>query len=92
MLIDENFYELVIRETNHYAEEAFLSGGMLPASRMSRWHDLTLEELRVFLGVFIHMGTIPLSRLNDYWKTSRLFSIPFFSKAISRDRFLLIMR
>lgn len=39
MLVDENFYELVIRETNHYAEEAFLSGGMLPASRISRWHD-----------------------------------------------------
>jgi hypothetical protein len=65
---------------------------MSPSSRISRWRDVTVEELRVFFGVMLHMGTIPTGRLQDYWKTTRLFSIPFFSKSMNRDRFLLIMR
>ncbi|XP_045455117.1 piggyBac transposable element-derived protein 4-like [Melitaea cinxia] len=38
------------------------------------------------------MGTILLSRLNDFWKKDRLFSIPIFAQQMSRIRFLLIMR
>jgi hypothetical protein len=72
--------------------KTFLSSIMSPSSRISRWRDVTVEELRVFFGVLLHMGTIATGRLQDYWKTTRLFSIPFFSKSMSRDRFLLIMR
>lgn len=92
MLVDENFYKLIVEETNIYAEEVFLNSTLLATARISRWHPVTADELRIFFGLFLHMGTISLNRLQDYWKTNRLFSLPFFAKNMSRDRFLLIMR
>lgn len=92
MLVDDNFYTLIAEETNKYANEVFLYSTMLPSARITRWRSVTVDELRLFFGIFFHMGIISTNRLQDYWKTSRLFSIPFFSKAMSRDRFLLIMR
>lgn len=92
MLVDDHFYEMIAEETNAYAVDVFLSEKTSPSSRITRWHNVTPEELRIFFGVLLHMGTITTNRLQDYWKTSRLFSIPFFAAAMSRDRFLLIMR
>lgn len=92
LLVDESFFGLIVRETNRQAEEIFLSSVTAPSSRISRWRDITVEDLRIFFGVFLHMGTISLNRLQDYWKTSNLFSIPFFTSSMSRDRFLLILR
>lgn len=92
MLVDNSFFELLVRETNRYAEEVFLSSGVAASSRITRWRDVTIEELRVFFGLVLHMGTLSMRRLQDYWKTSRFFSLPFFSSAMGRDRFLLILR
>lgn len=92
MLVDDSFFKLIVTETNRYAEEVFLSLGTAESSRITRWRDVTIEEMRVFFGVLLHMGTISTNRMQDYWKTSRFFSMPFFSSALSRDRFLLIMR
>jgi hypothetical protein len=49
LLVDENFYKIIADEINKYAEEVFLSSIMSPSSRISRWRDVTVEELRVFL-------------------------------------------
>lgn len=38
------------------------------------------------------MGTIRLNRLQDYWKTHRLFNLPAFKNYMSRDRFMVIFR
>lgn len=78
MLVDDSFFELIVTETNRYAEETFLSPGTVESSRITRWREVTVEEMRVFFGVLLHMGTIPINRMNDYWKTSRFFKIPFF--------------
>lgn len=48
--------------------------------------------MEVFIGLLFHMGTIGLSRLEDYWKTSRSFNIPSFREYMSRNRFMLILR
>lgn len=84
--------ELIVRETNAYAEEVFLSEGTTEKSRITRWKLLTTEELKCFIGLIFHMGTIKLSRLQDYWRKHRLFNMPVFSNFMSRDRFMLILR
>lgn len=48
--------------------------------------------MKTFFGLFFHMGTIRLSRLEDYWKTRRLFNIPCFSENMRSNRFILIFR
>ena len=48
--------------------------------------------MNIFIALLLHTGTIPLSRLNNYWKTYPLFDIPVFRKYMSRNTFLLILR
>lgn len=92
LLVDDSFYELVTCETNIYATEVFLSHGTKEHSRISRWKDITHDEIKIFFALLIHMGTISLNHVQDYWKRDPLFSIPIFSASMSRDRFFLIFR
>lgn len=92
MVFDEDLFSIICDEPNKYAEEVLVGPKTIPSLRISRWHDVTPGELRVFLGIFLHMGTIVMGRLQDYWKTSRLFSMPFCQAAMPRNRFLIILR
>ena len=38
------------------------------------------------------MGLLRLSQIRDYWSHSKVFSTPFFSLVMSRDRFLSILK
>ena len=63
---------------------------MPPRSRLRKWVPLTIVELLGFLAIIINMGVITVPTLEDYWKTSWLANIPFFSRVMARDRFELI--
>lgn len=89
---DESLLNMICDETNKQAERIFTSEKTRESSRITEWRELKVDELKIFLGLLFHMGTIPLSRVQDYWKKDRLFSIPIFGEQMSRNRFLLIMR
>jgi len=92
LLFDDDFINLLVDETNSYAEKDFLRIGHHPSSRISTWKPTDKDEMLTFLALIIHTGTIKLNRLNDYWKKHHLFNITCFSNYTSRDRFLVIMR
>lgn len=91
-LLDDTFLDLLVKETNNYAEYEFLRLAGSIRSRISQWREVTSEEMLTFIGLVIHTGTIQLNRINDYWKKHHLFNLTCFSNYMSRDRFLLIMR
>lgn len=80
----------LIETTNEYAR--FRIGSMPPQRRslFRRWRDITLLEMKAFIGMIINMGLIQLSDIKDYWSTHLTLNIPFFRKVFSRDRFLQI--
>lgn len=86
------FLENICKETNRYAWEIFLGPDLQPSSRINKWKDLTVNELKKFIGIIFHMGSVRINRFNDYWKTSRFYNFTDLRKQMSRDRFLLIMR
>ncbi|XP_046685000.1 piggyBac transposable element-derived protein 4-like [Homalodisca vitripennis] len=90
--IDLVFLENICRFTNDYALEVFFGPTIMPGSRIHRWKPLTVPELRIFIGILIHMGTIRINRIQDYWKTDRKYNLQFFREYMSRDRFQLILR
>lgn len=92
LLVDDEFLQFICDESNKYALEFFCGPRTTERSRITKWKDITVPELRVFLGLLLHTGTIRLNRLQDYWKTNRFFNLPFFRSQMSRDRFLLILR
>lgn len=92
LLMDNVFLDFIVRETNHYALRFFCGNTTMPQSRIHRWKDLTVDELKVFLALLFHTGHIQLSRLEDYWRTDDMYNLSFFRKYMSRDRFMLIFR
>lgn len=92
LLIDDIFLEKICQFSNAYAMSVFCGPNTEPGSRINRFTDITVPELRVFIGLLLHMGSIRLNRYQDYWKTDRLYNIPLFRQHMSRDRFLIILR
>lgn len=92
LLLDDVFLEFICRETNKYALEFFCGNTTMPQSRIHRWKDLTVPELKVFLALLFHTGHVKLSRLEDYWRTDDMYNLGFFRKYMSRDRFMIIFR
>uniref|UniRef100_A0A1B6LFF4 PiggyBac transposable element-derived protein domain-containing protein n=1 Tax=Graphocephala atropunctata TaxID=36148 RepID=A0A1B6LFF4_9HEMI len=92
LLFDIILLENIVRETNRYARLVYFSPTLMPKSRINNWRDVTTQELKTFIGILFHMGTVRLNRINDYWKTGRFFNFPVVREQMSRDRFLLILR
>ena len=60
--------------------------------KFSKWTQITVEELRAFLGFAILMGINILPSIKDYWKRDPLFHYSPIADRITRDRFLEISR
>ncbi|XP_046671369.1 piggyBac transposable element-derived protein 4-like [Homalodisca vitripennis] len=93
LLLDDIFLQNICKLSNSYAfNDVYARPNLTPRSRINAWKDLTVPELKTFLGVLIHTGTIKMNRVQDYWKTDYLFNLKCFSSFMSRDRFLSILR
>lgn len=49
------------------------------------------DEMKMFIGLLLHMGLVNIPRLNDYLLTNPLFKTCVWSKAINRNRFLFFL-
>lgn len=91
LFMNDHFFEFLLEKSNNYAVD-ILANSTSDQSRITSWRDISREELRIFIGILFHMGTIKMNRINDYWKTHYLFNLPTFRSFMSRNRFLLILR
>jgi len=91
LLVTDELLDFLVDETNIYAIEIFLNS-VSDKSRISNWVNTNRLEMKTFLSLLFHMGTIKLPRLEDYWKTNKLFNLPFFRTYMSRNRFTILLR
>jgi hypothetical protein len=57
--------------TNKYARHKISELQLGPRSIWSRWSDVSVPEVKVFLGLIIYMGLIPLPNIKDCWPSER---------------------
>ena len=78
----------IMNTTNLYARSRL--GSMPPTRRslFSRWRDITLPEIKAFIGIIINMGMVQLTDIKDYRSTHLTLNLPFFRTVFPRDRFL----
>ncbi|XP_046402029.1 piggyBac transposable element-derived protein 4-like [Ischnura elegans] len=92
LLANDDFFDLVIQETNFYANE-LLKKNRYPRARITEYRNLTRGEFETFLGLIYLMGIVRLPSIPDYWKRLEyIFDFPCFRSTISRDRFQIILR
>ena len=79
----DEVWNLLVTETNRYAQANLSS---MPNARA--WTDVTIEEMKAFIGITILMGIIQLPRFDMYWQTSNpLITTSGVSSIMSRIRF-----
>ncbi|GFW33581.1 chromatin-remodeling ATPase INO80 [Trichonephila clavipes] len=88
-LIDNN---LIVHETNHYAEQTIGSSIPRKHSRSKKWEPTSKEEMPVFIALIILQGIVKKPTNEKYWSKRHSISTPFFSKVMSYRRFNLIYR
>ena len=85
-----SLWRYLVDTTNEYARSRI--GRMPPQCRslFRWWRDVTVEEMKAFVGVIINMGMLKLTDIKEYWSTHTTTNLPFFRRVFSRDRFLQI--
>lgn len=90
ILVDDNVFDLMIEQTNIYAEQLITtnSGG-----RLRRWKPVNREEMKKFLGIYLLTGIIKFPTLECYWKKDPIFYHPLMHNIkMSYNRFTAILR
>lgn len=68
------------------------NGRRKKGEQQKQWHGVTREDMYSFLALVLYMGMVPLKAMTDFWKGSRLYSLPFPSSVMPSTRFLAISR
>ena len=91
LFISDSFMEILVEQTNLYAERRMQATDLRRNSRMKQWRPMTLAEMKVFLSVIISMGLVQKRDVQDNRALDNIQDTPFYRKIMSRDRFLSIL-
>lgn len=92
LIFDNVLVDKIVHWTNARATVLQNTTTFSRYSSMKKWTEVTVEELKRFLGLCIMMGNINMPSLKKYWSTDALYNHPLFGKTMSRDRFEKILR
>ncbi|KAK3756836.1 hypothetical protein RRG08_048882 [Elysia crispata] len=92
LYINDDLLNNFVIQTNLYAEEYIRTTEIPPSSRVHRWVETDVGEMKTFIGLCLLMGVIKKPDYNSYWSTDPLIRTPVFSAAMPRDRFLLLLK
>lgn len=64
LFLNEKVINLMVTETNRYAEQKLLQHGTIDQARLKRWKSTTSEEIKTFIAMMIWMGLVqtPLTK------------------------------
>ncbi|KAF2903609.1 hypothetical protein ILUMI_02580, partial [Ignelater luminosus] len=71
LFFTDQFLEMIVQESNDYAESIFMRAGVSEYSRITSWKPLTVGEMKVFLGLLFSHGDFESS----YMSRNRFFLI-----------------
>lgn len=79
VMLDEDFFELIVHYTNRYASQKNKTGNMI------------VSEMKCFLGILLFSGYVVLPRRSMYWEKAADADFSHVYNAMSRDRFNFVM-
>jgi len=71
ILFSPEMFKLIQKETNRYAKQQInkkkQEGSLSPRSVFALWNTVSLQEIKKFFAIIIHMSVLHKSSLRDYW-------------------------
>lgn len=89
--IDNEIIELMVNETNTYAQQTIENANLSRHSRLRKWKDVPAKEIETYLGVTFWMGLNKISKITDYWSKKLIMCGNKVKSFMSRNRFGLIL-
>lgn len=78
LFFSDEFLTLLVQETNHYASQCIEQQGQVRKStRLLRWKDNDFQEIKLFLGLLLHMGPCLFPSIEHYWSKSVFYNSSF---------------
>ena len=89
-----SLWEILVTETNRYKHQYDLTHPVLQRrSRLHDWYDVTVPEMKAFVGCILNMGLNRKHTIESYWDSSNWSqNFPIFRQIFTLDRFKLILR
>lgn len=88
LFIDDEVIDLIVTNTNIYAEELKLRKEDQKYAPIQRWTPTNREEIRKFLILTVWMGLVPIGNLKDYWATqSIIYKFEYPQSIMSQNRY-----
>ena len=82
--LDADIIDSIVLESNRYADSIQERN----PSALPGFTPITVTELWSFLGLQILTGMVKKPAISDYWSTNALINTPFFSRTMSRNRYV----
>lgn len=89
LFLGDDLFELLATETNRYRAQV---ASKYNEYKSVKWVDVTVKEMKKFLGLIILMGQVRKDDIYDYWSTISYIETPIFPKTMSQNRFMQIWR
>jgi len=74
-------FKLIQKETNRYATQQInkkkQEGSLKPKSVFAQWNTASLQEIKKFFSVIIHMSVLRKSSVRDYWSSRPIIHTPY---------------
>ena len=86
MFFNDEILNVIVRETNRYAQQK------LAGQALDKWQDVTLVEIKAFLGLCVVMGVSLLPCTADYWSSDPFLGNEGIQKEMTKNRFENISR
>lgn len=87
LFFTDEIFEQITEETNKYYQYLRQSSG----KALKPFKNVTVPEMKAFLGLIIAMAMGKLPTYDDYWKTG-ILQMPWFQSIMTRQRFRDILR
>jgi len=90
LFIGDDLFEYFVNESNRYYHQN--SHNYKLYKKSGKWKNITLKEMKKFLGLIMLMGQVRKDIRDEYWSTEPTTETPYFAKTMSRDRFRQIWK
>lgn len=77
--------DTLVKNTNAFGKKKY-------QNQKESWVQVTSADMYSFISLVLYMGIAPLKTFKDFWRGSKLFSLPFPASVMPCRRFLAISR